>query len=855
MKKITVTRFLAFAILCGIGVSIYSYAYIQNTRFKKAWADDELAGDILSAECANNSNATEVAANTWTGMTFYDDPSLSGTYGSGFVDYLNGESAFYVSTSVNFEINNAIASYQYQIKLDLIVNGSTEPTAYQNFSLTEGQDFNRTCGAKVSFITAYSGDCVSFKWSIGYITGGGLVTWMDSVTVPGSCGTLNPGSEPIATPTNTATFTPTHTPTKTPTRTPTHTPTATATFTPLPKLPAPNVNGAVEDYDTVKYQIKNNPDDGLGYSHSAMDLMRCILSIPDNGTYKIRWYSASYLTEGAAARWIKEDVPAGCGYVIVRAAAIALAGSGYQDSDQTSVTVLMPPAPTATATSPPTITPTATGTATNTPTPPPGSTPTFTPTNTATPSPTVPTPTPTATVPTNTPTFTQTPSNTPTVPAGSTPTFTPTKTPTGTTPSPTVQTPSPTVPTNTPVSTNTPTATPTVPPGSTPTFKPTKVVLPPTPTWTPSLTPTFTPSFTPTATVTPFTRLPEPIVDIEPDGATRVKCRFFNNPNEEGKAYNPLSQQGNAVCRELEIKLYYDGFYLFWSGHLYPYEIRNADYSAKWIYFDVPIAYGEAGCYARGIPVDWTGFTASYWGFDWTGSGYSPSPTPTPITPTPTVSLSTPTPVPPSSTPVPPTSTTTPVTPSPTATTGISTPTPTRPFTPTPTHTPTRIPTPTFTPTKTPTSTPTPLSAIRPLTWLYGLPRDATSTEVYVMFHADSLADWPISNYASFKWGYDPDNTLTDTSPGLTVLSGIIPEWQDTLLTSELVLDATAVAIFGANNETDPPGRQSTWIKFRYEPPTPTPVASTPTPIPPTIPNTGRFIFFNQGRRGAFVEQ
>lgn len=62
MKKITVTRFLALAIACGIGLSLYSYAYIQNTRFKKAWADDELAGDILSAECANNSNATEVAA-------------------------------------------------------------------------------------------------------------------------------------------------------------------------------------------------------------------------------------------------------------------------------------------------------------------------------------------------------------------------------------------------------------------------------------------------------------------------------------------------------------------------------------------------------------------------------------------------------------------------------------------------------------------------------------------------------------------------------------------------------------------------------------------------------------------------
>lgn len=606
------------------------------------------------------------------------------------------------------------------------------------------------------------------------------------------------GSEIVPTPTPPPGSTPTFTPTATPTRTPTPTFTPTATATPKPKLPPVGITGEVVDYDTIHYKLLNT-DFATPYNWYGTEYIQVVISIPTKPLYRLRYFTLAAIQEGGVAIWLSDDVPAGCGFVTIRARALAYSYAPYQDSDESTATILMPPAPTSTPTVPAS---TSTPTTTNTPTPPLGSTPTFTPTRTNT---VPPTNTLTPTVSVNTPTNTSTviPGSTATPP----PTYTQTPTPTNT--------PTPTVPTNTPTNTATSTPTPTVPPGSTPTFTTTPVVLPPTPTWTPSLTPTSTPTATNTPTGTPTVPTSTPTSSTPSPTATpdsSYKVDVFVTIDlpvfaQEVVWGDPLYCSGYVARKtddfpDKDVSIYYR-----WSGTdnfgsaIKPGQTRYVYANISTTFLDPTNEWPFISMSSYAI-----GYYESYW-----------------IDNEQVVQVHL--------------------------------------VTPTPTYTPTRTPTPTFTPTKTPTNTPTPLSAIRPLTWLYGLPRDATSTEIYVMFHADSLADWPISNFASFKWGYDPDNTLTDTSPGLTTLTGIIPEWEDTMVSSgEMVFDATAVALFGANNEVYPPGRQSTWLKFRWVP-TPTPIpGATPTPTeaiptPTPLPNTGTLVFRKEdGGIGAFVE-
>ncbi len=518
--------------------------------------------------------------------------------------------------------------------------------------------------------------------------------------------TPTPGSTPTNTPvTPTMTNTPVP-PTYTPTWT--HTPTAT----PKPLLPFPILSIEAIDWNTFRYQIRNNPDNGQGYNHSACQYVWVTYNLPGLSNWQTMYFLPAGLQDGSVAKWIVVDMPYWCPWVTLQVKALAYSGSNYQDSQFVWCSTVFPAAPTATPI-PPTATPIPpTATYTSTHTPKPGVTPTktFTPTNTPV-TPTItntatPIPPPTATstpTPTNTPatgstpTATWTPAIIPPTPTNTPvpPTATATDTPTNTPVSPTVtNTP---VPTNTPVLGNTPTpVTPT----------PTQVPMPPTPTATPTATRTFTP--VPTNTFTP-------------------------------------------------------------------------------------------------IP--------------------TPTNTDTPVLPT-----NTPTP----------------------GNTPTNTPSPTSTFTPEPTFTPTWTPVPTNTPTWTHTPTATPI--IRPLIYLSGFPASATETTIRVQFHSESLADWPIRNYALLKWGLDPGGDLADNDPSVVTISGLIPEWETDLTTSDFVLGASEIAVFGSNNEADPPNRQSVWIKWRWVLPTatPTPIPA-PTNTPTPEPVRSRFIFRN-GRIGAFLE-
>ncbi len=770
----------------GLYLSI-SLMYLLCVGYNRAYTDTYVSGQIYSLQTANDGSASTFTYGDPVPFTFSKSPSSTGSYESGFVDYLNGESVFRVFTGcqivVQSESDNPRDIY-YRLYLKVDSGEWTLVASELTGCPAVGQTYE-TIGVVFVFPSTMAGSMIQFQWTVfdgGYCGTGEL----DSSS--GVSGTLNSGSTPTSTPT----FTPTATPTRTPT--PTFTPTATAT--PKPKLPPVGITGEVVDYDTIHYKLLNT-DFATPYNWYGTEYIQVVISIPTKPLHRLRYFTLAAIQEGGVAIWLSDDVPAGCGSVTIRARALAYSYAPYQNSDESTATILMPPAPTSTPTVP---TSTSTPTTTNTPTVPLGSTPTFTPTRTNT---VPPTNTLTPTVSVNTPT------NTSTVIPGSTATPTPSYTQT---PIPT-NTPTPTVPTNTPTNTATSTPTPTVPLGSTPTFTPTEVVLPPTPTLTPSHTPTpaNTPTGTPTATPTVPTSTPTsstPSPTATPDSSYKVDVFVdLQNPvNGQTVVWGDSLYCFGSIARksddfpDSDVDVYYA-----WGDSIRRYSALKPG-QERYVTDTIDTMYLSPGWQPFSLSSYATGLYESYWQDN-----------------SEEIAIFV--------------------------------------ITPTPTRTPTRTPTPTFTPTKTPTSTPTPLLPIRPLEWVYALPRSATEAEVFVMFHADSLADWPISNFASFKWGYDPDNDLTDTSAGLSNLTGIIPEWQDTMVSSgEMVFDTTAVAIFGANNETYPPGRQSTWLKYRWVPtPTPIPGATpTPTEVIPTstpLPPTGTFIFRKvDGGIGAFVE-
>jgi hypothetical protein len=130
-----------------------------------------------------------------------------------------------------------------------------------------------------------------------------------------------------------------------------------------------------------------------------------------------------------------------------------------------------------------------------------------------------------------------------------------------------------------------------------------------------------------------------------------------------------------------------------------------------------------------------------------------------------------------------------------------------------------------------------------------------TETVIRVVFNGHSLNNWPIENYAVIKWGFDPDGDLLDNDPSLSAIGGIIPEWETELTTNDFILSASNIAIFGSNNEANGARRTSEWIKYQYIQPTATPTPQpTATPSPTPIPRRSRFVFRNQSRIGALIE-